>query len=113
MGKTAEARLMARLIYLDSGRETLLKVTLFIAKASGYAEIARDFNTRLRQKCRELAEAPFPLGRPRPELRDDLRSMAVGNHVIFLRASPDLVEIVAILEGHLDLGAFFRDLPHR
>jgi plasmid stabilization system protein ParE len=104
---------MARLVYLDTGRDTLLKVTLFIAKASGYSDVARDFNRRIRQKCRALAEAPFPLGRLRPELRPDIRSLAVGNHVIFFRASPELVEIVAVVEGHLDLSAFFQDLPER
>lgn len=103
---------MARLVILDEGRHSLQHLQRFIASASGHADVARAFRQRLLRKCREIAEAPFPLGRERPELRPDLRSLAVGNYAIFFRQSPELVEIVAVVEGHRDLGAFIEMLPN-
>lgn len=102
---------MTRLVFLEEGRRTLQELQRFIANTSGYADVARAFRQRLLRKCREIAEAPFPLGRERPELRPDLRSLAVGNYVIFFRQSSELVEIVAVVEGHRDLGAFIGTLP--
>jgi plasmid stabilization system protein ParE len=48
-------------------------------------------------------------GRPRPELRLDLRSHPHRNYVIFFRYVGDALEIVHVLEGHRDVVAFFED----
>ena len=73
-------------------------------------DTARRFIGELDEKCRDLAASPFAiLGRARPELRSDLRSLVHGNYVIFFRYLPGTVEIVTIVEGHLDLDALFRD----
>jgi plasmid stabilization system protein ParE len=47
------------------------------------------------------------MGRSRPELRPDMRSTAFGNYVIFVRYSKNTLEVVNVLEGHRDFGAFF------
>jgi plasmid stabilization system protein ParE len=47
------------------------------------------------------------MGRSRPELRPDMRSVAFGNYAIFFRYSRNTLEVVNILEGHWDFGAFF------
>ena len=52
---------------------------------------------------------PFQLGRPRPELREDIRSFPYHRHVIFFRYVGDVLEVVNILEGHRDVEAFFED----
>jgi len=51
--------------------------------------------------------SPFTMGRSRPELRPDMRSVAFGNYVIFFRYLRNTLEVVNILEGHRDFGAFF------
>jgi toxin ParE1/3/4 len=107
----AKSASVAKLVYLTTARDTLLEIQHYVAHASGSAELARAFVGRIRRKCRDLAASPFPLGRVRSELRADLRSWAIGNHVIFFRASPELVEIVAVVDGHRDLGVFVEDLP--
>lgn len=58
---------------------------------------------KLRQKLSALAGAPG-IGRARPELGADLRSLAVGSYLVFYRERPDRVEIVRILHGARDLG---------
>jgi plasmid stabilization system protein ParE len=47
------------------------------------------------------------MGRSRPELRPDMRSVAFGNYAILFRYSRNTLEVVNILEGHRDFGAFF------
>ena len=49
------------------------------------------------------------MGRPRTELRPDLRSHPYGNYMIFFRYGDDELEIVKVLEGHRDIKAFFAD----
>ncbi len=47
------------------------------------------------------------LGRARPELRPDVRSLPFGNYVIFFRYRDGALEVVNVLEGHRDIDAFF------
>ena len=42
-------------------------------------------------------------GRLRPELKPELRSLPVGNYVVFYRPTPDGIEVVRVLSGYLDL----------
>lgn len=49
------------------------------------------------------------LGRPRPELRPDIRSFVFRGYVIFFRYTDEQLQIVNILEGHRDVIAHFRD----
>jgi toxin ParE1/3/4 len=60
----------------------------------------------IESKCRSLAEQPG-LGRPRRHLRQDLRSFAVGNYIIFYRRIGDGIEIVRVLHGRRDIAALF------
>jgi len=47
------------------------------------------------------------MGRPRPELRESLRSFSYGNHVIFFMNNDDYLGIVTIIEGHRDIEIIF------
>jgi toxin ParE1/3/4 len=57
-------------------------------------------------RCRLLADQPR-LGRRRDDLRQNLRSLAVGNYLIFYRPIRGGVEIVRVLHGKRDLAALF------
>lgn len=96
-----------RLRYSAAARDDLGGIAAYIARQSGERRAGLRFAARLRRKCAELAASPFPMGRPRPELRPDIRSYASGNYVIFFRYAGDVLEVVNILEGHRDIGAFF------
>lgn len=52
--------------------------------------------------------ARFPhLGRRRPELTQDLRSFAVGEYIVFYRATAKRLDVVRILSGYRDIGSLF------
>jgi plasmid stabilization system protein ParE len=96
-----------RAVFLASVEADLLEIFTYIAETSDSIAIAESFITRLRQRCRSLANLPGTLGRARPELREDIRSLPYKGYVIFFRYVEDRLEIVDILEGHRDVDSFF------
>lgn len=100
---------MPRLVYLASARRDLAEIMEYITKQSGSLAVGRRFVEVLRTQCKRLASLPGTLGRPRPELRPDMRSFAFKGHVIFFRYVGDTFEVVDVLEGHRDIVTWFRD----
>ncbi len=100
---------MARLRFSAAAKDDLDSIAEYIASESGSRAVAERFAGALRDKCRDLAQAPIQMGRSRPELRSDLRSHSYGNYLIFFRYIGDVLEIVNVLEAHRDVGAFFGD----
>lgn len=98
---------MRKLVYLASVRADLVAILAYIAEASGSLAVANGFIDQLRDRCRQLASKPGILGRPRPELRPDVRSVAHKGYVIFFRYVGDRLEVVNILDGHRDIDAWF------
>lgn len=103
---------LRRLRYLDSAKTDIISIFDYIARESGDVTAARRFVDFLRARCRHLAALPGHMGRPRPELRPDMRSFAVRGYVIFFRYIDDVFEVVDILEGHRDIEPYFND-PQR
>jgi plasmid stabilization system protein ParE len=99
---------VARIRYSATARGDLGEIYRYIRRQSQNGVVARDFVNKLRDKCLELANAPIQMGRPRPELRPDLRSHSYGSYIIFFRYVGDTLEILNVLEGHRDIGAAFR-----
>jgi toxin ParE1/3/4 len=66
---------------------------------------------RLRAQCHKLAALPGTIGRARPQLRADIRSVPYKDYVIFFRYVADRFEIVNILEGHRDVDGYFSKKP--
>ncbi len=98
---------MRRATFLASVRADLLDILTYIADASGSMALGEDFVRRLRAKCHELAALESTIGRPRPELRSDIRSFPYKGYVIFFRYVADRFEVVNILERHRDVEAHF------
>jgi toxin ParE1/3/4 len=98
---------VSRLVYLAAAQQNLVSVLDYITSESGSADVGERFVRRLRQQCAKLAALPGTLGRPRPELRPDIRSFPFRGYVIFFRYVGDAFEVVAILEGHRDIDAYF------
>ena len=66
------------------------------------------FTGEIIAKCEHVAALAGLLGRARPELRADIRSIPFKSYLIFFRYLPsetdrEVVEIVNVLEGHRDL----------
>lgn len=99
---------MARLLrYTTTALEDLAHCASYVGEVSGSRKVARALVAALREQCARLARLPGALGRPRPELRPDMRSFAFKSYVIFFRYLGDTVEIVRILERHRDIVARF------
>lgn len=102
---------MAQLRYSAAAQTDLGEIYSYIRDQSGSGAVAIQFVRQLRSKCRDLAKAPITMGRPRTDLRPDLRSYPYGNYVIFFRYLDDTLEVVNILQGHRDIETFFGEDP--
>jgi len=98
-----------RATFLASVRADLVEILEYIAESSGSLAIAQSFVSDLRAQCHKLAAFEATMGRPRPELRNDIRSFPFKGYVIFFRYHAGRFEVIDILEGHRDIGAFFSD----
>ena len=98
---------MARLRFSAAANDDLNSIAEYIADRSGSRIVAERFAGELRQKCSDIAASPIQMGRPRPDLRPDLRSHPHGNYLIFFRYIGDVLEVVNVLEGHRDVAAFY------
>lgn len=98
-----------QLIYLDTARDDLADIAIYIIEQSGMREVGIDFVARLNEKCARLAELPGTIGAARPALRADIRSTPYHGYVIYFRYTADTMEIVAILHASRDAEKYFQD----
>ena len=98
---------MSRLTYLESAKQDFVHILRYITMESRSLTTGQQFVAALRQKCRHLANLPGHMGRPRPELRPEMRSFAFRGYVIFFRYVDDRFEIINVLEGHRDIEQHF------
>ena len=99
---------MAHVRFSAAARNDLAQIYHYIRERSGSGETAKRFVHELREKCAELATAPIIMGRPRTELRPDLRSHSHKSYVILFRYVGGVLEVVNVIEGHRDIPALFR-----
>ncbi len=107
---------MPRLVYRASARHDLAEIAAYIERESNSRAVADAFITKLTDYCEHIANLPALMGRARPELRPEYRSVTFGSYVIFLRyADEDYprshLYVVHVLHGARDLDAYFRDTP--
>lgn len=100
---------MPKLGFTSEALGNIADITAYIALESGSRSVAEVFIGKVTAKCQQMASLPGTLGRERFELRPDLRSVAFKSYVIFFRYIGDALEVVAILEGHRDILAYFHD----
>ncbi len=104
---------MRRLIFTPAAQTDLLDIAQHIEAQSGHIDVAEAFVGQLVAHCERIARSPARLGRSRPELLLDIRSVPSGKYLIFVRYlgpadQPETVEVVNILRGRRDLEAFFK-----
>lgn len=100
---------MRRLVYLASARRDFVDILEHITKESRSLATGQRFAGLHRKQCERLASLPGTLGRPRPELRPDIRSFPCKGHVILFRYESTTFEVVTVLEGHRDVITYFHD----
>lgn len=96
---------MARVVRSPAALRDAVRIWAYVALDNVAAADA--LIDRLDEKLTLLAENPG-LGTPRPEFRADLRSVAVGNYVIFYTSVPDGIRAVRILHGARHIGRALR-----
>lgn len=102
---------MFRLKLLDGALDDLESILRYITLQSGSEATGTGFVLRLTDKCADLAAAEFELGRLRPELGPELRTLPFGNYILFFRYREGWLEVLNILEGHRDMDAQFPPDP--
>jgi toxin ParE1/3/4 len=81
-------------------KEDLIALWEYIAI---HDELAADlYADHVFKRATELLVHP-ELGRPRPELHSGLRSLLCRNHLIFYHVRSDVIEVLRILHGNMDL----------
>ena len=98
---------MKTLVFLESATADLDSIYTFIAKNSGDTTPALRFIEEIDSKCRALASLPFPMGRPRPDIRYDLRGYTHISYIILFRYVDDNFEVVNVLHGSRDLESYY------
>ena len=98
---------MRRLVYLAVARRDLKAIHDFVSDSARDHRPADAIVRALRKQCTKLASVQTILGRARPDLRRNLRSIVFGRYLIFARYSKDKIEIVRILDGRRDIAAVF------
>ena len=107
---------MPRLVYRATARRDIAEIAAWIERESQSRAVAETFIDKITDYCEHLATLSTMIGRPRPELRPQYRSITFGSYVIFLRYGDDAgprshLYIIHILHGARDLDAYFRDAP--
>ena len=107
---------MPRLVYRAAARRDIADIAAYIERESQSRAVAEAFIEKITDYCERLATPSTMMGRPRPELRPQYRSVTFGNYVIFLRYSDEAgprnhLYIIHILHGARDLDAYFRNAP--
>lgn len=98
---------MNRANFRRSAQRNIADLKDYLTRSSGSIEVSRKFILRIRAYCDHLASLPFEMGKERPELGPNLRSVVFENYVIFFQYTKGRFEVVNILEGHLDIPTFF------
>jgi plasmid stabilization system protein ParE len=101
-----------RLVYRSAALRDLAGIAAYIERESGSRGAAEAFIDKLTDHCERIARFPTMVGRPRPELRPDYRSLAFGKYVIFLRYAEDEGEgghlyVGNIIHARRDIDAYF------
>lgn len=98
---------MSRYRLTPKAAADLRDIRAYIAGRGTTTAAARWIGT-LRQRFRRLAETPG-MGRARDDLAPDLRSLAVGDYLIFYRERSGGIQIVHVLHGARDIERIFRE----
>ena len=89
-----------KLLRTPAARRDLLAIWSYIARDSERA--ADRLLDRFETVLMMLLDNPFA-GRPRTELRPNLRSIPSGTYVLFYEVEPDALLLVRVLHGRMDI----------
>jgi toxin ParE1/3/4 len=94
---------VSRVRFTARAREDLLEIWLTVATRNSEAVADRVYD-RIGRLCRLLEDHP-QLGRARPEIQPEARSIVIERWLALYRITEDGPEIVRVLDGARDLSA--------
>jgi toxin ParE1/3/4 len=94
-----------KVLLSDKAGKDLLQIYSYIAERNPTA--AEVFVRRIDEKFDQISYLPF-IGRERSSLAPGLRSVVVGNHVIFYVVKPDSIIVMRVIDGRMDIDEQFR-----
>lgn len=102
---------MPRLSYRAAARRDLADIAIYIDQETGSQAAAETFIDKLTAYCEHLSTLRAPMGRARPDLHADYRSVTYGKYVIFLRYTNEdgplsHLYIGNVIPGRRDLAAY-------
>jgi toxin ParE1/3/4 len=89
----------------DKASRDLLRIYSYITERNPTAADA--LVQRIDEKFDQLSDLPF-IGRERSSLAPGLRSVVVGNHLIFYTVNFDSITVVRVIDGRMDIDEEFR-----
>jgi toxin ParE1/3/4 len=95
---------MASVARTSQAERDLIEIGLYIAADDPAA--ADRWLELVDQKCQLLATMP-QLGRDRTDLVSNLRSLPVGNYIIFYKPVKEGIVVIRVLHGARDIAALF------
>ena len=97
---------MPSIVIRPKALQDLAEIWSYVAEDS--PRQADTFAAAIDRKLRDLAQHPL-MGRARPELLTDLRSLIFGRYVIFYLPRQRGIEVVRVLHGARDLKPLLDD----
>ena len=94
-----------KVLLSDKARADLLRIYCYIAEGNPTA--AETLVRRIDEKFDQIADLPY-IGRERSSLAPGVRSVIVGNYLIFYTASADSITVVRVIDGRIDIDEEFR-----
>jgi toxin ParE1/3/4 len=96
---------MARVVQTGQAREDLREILRYLRRHSRPA--AERLAQAVRDRLSRLSKIPR-LGRERPELGADVRSIVVGDYVLIYHATDAVVTVVRVFHGARDIEILMR-----
>lgn len=105
---------MPKLVFRPAARKDLAEIARYIEREDSH-EAAAAFIGKIVARCKQIAALPGRLGRPRPELRKDYRSIPFGRYLIFFRYADEEgprshLYIIGIKHASRDAKKYFKPL---
>ena len=96
---------MPFIIRSDQSEQDVYEIAAFIARDNPDAAIR--LVDRFDEALKMLAQNPLA-GRARKELAPDVRSLPVGNYLLFYRPTQNGIDLIRVLHGARDLRRLFK-----
>jgi toxin ParE1/3/4 len=91
-----------RLEFKPAALQDLRDIADSISARAGARTVGRRWADKIRSQCQDYARLSSQVGRPRTELAPKLRSVPIGNYMIFLRYNDQALVILAIIHAARD-----------